>query len=182
MTAARRDSCALSMRHGARSSHGRTRYGRFCLLRLDTGVMACSSSNIDGGYSGPEVGATASSTRTSAARFAVHLHTYARPSRRAFMARVGGRRVPGAIVFARLPPTPAGFSLQGSHIHRPIVARTFAVVICACRVDRVGVSDQSTYVCRCLGARTCTSFGRALHGISYLMMYVCLSRRMCVRC
>jgi len=126
MMAARRGSCALSMRHGARSSHGRTRYGRFCLLRLDTGVMACSSSNIDGGYSGPEVGATASSTRTSAARFAVHLHTYARPSRRAFMARVGGRRVPGAGCDRFRPPTPYPSRLQPSGLtHSPSDRRTY---------------------------------------------------------
>ena len=121
----------------------------------------------------PEVGATASST--SPGRFAVHLHTYARPSRRAFMARVGGRRVPGAGCDRFRPPNPYPVDLAvptpasafRAHMHRPIVARTFAVVVCACRVDRVGVSDQNTYVCRCLGACTCTSFGCAcaLHGI-----------------
>ena len=97
------------------------------------------------------------------------------PARRVapFMARVGGRR--GAACDRFRPPNPYPVDLAvptpasafRAHMHRPIVARTFAVVVCACRVDRVGVSDQNTYVCRCLGACTCTSFGCAcaLHGI-----------------
>lgn len=108
-------SCVMAAARRASCSPFRARAAQGSVVAWATG-LACSGwlahrchsvlffEHHGGGYSGPGAGTWEPQCRVEC--FRCSLCTYSRPSRRAFVARVGGGRVPGpgcgAIVFTRL--------------------------------------------------------------------------------